>query len=288
MSSTTIFTTVITPSQKCLSVPHTLSVKKRKGSGRLFSESTHTIFYGKWQEQVKTVFELSKKLFSLEDWDFCVSVDSEAVEGSSAAIPLFLLIAELITGEKLPENMFSTGSMSSPHGFLSYGHNESLTAKIEALEHFVSYSSIKDPQFLIPFPFHYDTKSIECVQVASVFSALKVALPDTYQECNPKIESISHVTSVLSGAVLDFIPSVGDVFVIHSPDVDGLYEVIDIGGTPVVVEELPPDEPAHFHFICNNRVMLAHLFINRKGALEKVSQYKEMLRNTRWSVVFYT
>lgn len=286
MKSTTIFTTVITPSRKYFSVPHTLSVQKRKGSGRLFSESTHTIFYGKWQKQLKTIFELLKTLFPLEDWDFLVSVDCEAVEGSSASIPLFLMFASLTTGEKLPPNLFSTGSMSSPHGFLSYGHPESLIAKIEAFEHFVSYSLIEDPQFLIPFPFHYDSKRVECIQVASVFSALKVALPETFQECNPMIENISHVTSVLSGSVLDFIPSTGDIFVIHSFDADALYQIIDSEGTPVVMEELPSENIVYFHFVCDSKVVLTHRFMNRKVALEKVSLYKEVLRNARWSVVF--
>ena len=218
--------------------------------------------------------------------DFLVSVDCEAVEGSSASIPLFLMFASLTTGEELPANLFSTGSMSSPHGCLCYGYPESLIAKIEALEHFVSYSFIEDPQFVIPFPFHHESKTVECIQVASVFAALKVALPETFQECNPRIENISHVTSVLSRRVLDFIPSTGDIFDIHSFDVNAEYRIIDCEGTPVIMEELPPDNIVYFHLICDSKAVLTHQFADKRVALEKVSQYKEMLENVRWSVVF--
>lgn len=279
MGSTTIFTTVVTTSRKYFALPHTVSVQKRKGSGRLFLESTHTLFYQEWQKQLKAIFELLKKLFSLNDWDFFVSIDCEAVEGSSASIPLFLLFASSITGEKLPKNILSTGSMSSPHGFLSYGHPQSLMAKIKAMEHVASYSSIKDFQLLIPFPFYeYTSKTVQCIQVASVFSALKIALPETFQMCKREIHQMVTVTSVLSGSVLDVIPSTGNVFVIHSfdADADAVYTVTNCGGTRVV-EEGSLCEPVYFHVISNNKVVLTHQFIHKTVAEEKVFQYKKML-----------
>lgn len=287
MGSTTIFTVVVTKSRTYIALPHTLSVQKRKGSGNLFSESSKTIFFREWQEQLQAIFELVKTLFSPEGWDFYVSVDCEAVEGSSASIPLFLLFASSITGEQLPENVFSTGSMFSPNGFLGYGHPESLEAKVKALEHLISYAPVENPQFLVPFPFdEYTSETVQCVQVTTVFSALRATLPKTFQSCNSVIDKLSHVTSVISGRVLEYIPPTGDVFVIDSPDTDAPYQVTDCEGTPVVVEELPPDISPYVYYIKNNRVVLVHQYVNTEVALEKVSLYKKLENSVKCSVIF--
>lgn len=284
----TIFTTVATPSGEYLVLPHTLSVQKRKGSGKIFLDSTNTTFRQEWQTQAQTVFTFVKTLFSPVDSDFFISVDCQVIDGWSTSVPLFLLAASSITGEPLPKNIFSTGCMPSPDGFIDYGNFKSTQAKIDALEHLAVYSSLDDPQFLVPFArYEYSCETVQCTRVASMFSALKIALPETFQHYKSIIKKLSHVTTLLSGKVLEYIPSEGDAFVIHSPGTDAPYTVTTCGTIPVITEELPPDDPVTLYIVSNCSVVLTYRLATRKLAVKKVLEYKKILRQPlRRSVVF--
>ncbi|MBU7047022.1 MAG: hypothetical protein HXS54_11370 [Theionarchaea archaeon] len=282
-----IFTTVQTPSKEYLALPRTLTVEKEKGSGRIFLECTKTIFYKEWQDQAHTVFEFAQKLFSLNTFDFFISVDTKKLDGWSTSVPLFLLVAGLVTGEPLPKNLFSTGCMVSPDGFISRGNIKSTQAKIDALEALASSQS-QTPLFIIPLSFHeYACKKVKCYPVASMLSALKIALPQTFHTYESLIENLVHVKSHLPGSILDHIPS-GNVVVINSgddtdSDTDSYsdscsysYLMTDSDHT-TIVEEFPSKHPAHIYIICDRKVVVHHQYGSKKEALKRVPQYKRVI-----------
>ena len=275
-----IFTTVQTPSKEYLALPRTLTVEKEKGSGRIFLECTKTTFYKEWQDQAHTVFEFAQKLFSLNTFDFFISVDTKKLDGWSTSVPLFLLVAGLVTGEPLPKTIFSTGCMVSPDGFISRGNIKSTQAKIDALEALASSQS-QAPLFIIPLSFHeYACKKVKCCPVANMFSALKIALPQTFHTYESLIENLVHVKSHLPGSILDHIPP-GNVIVVNSVDINSdsypySHSMTDSDHT-TIVEEFPSNHPAHISVIHNRKVVVHHQYASKKEALKRVPQYKRIL-----------
>lgn len=278
MGSTTIFTTMMM-SSTYLALPRTLSLEKRKGSGKIFLDTTRTIFYQEWQNQLKTVFEFVNTLFSVKGCDFFISVDCKAVEGWSTSVPLFLLAASSITGELLPKNIFSTGCMRSPDGFISYANFKGTQAKIDALEHLVSYSHIEHPQFLVPFSVHaYHSETVQCIPVTSMFSVLKIALPETFQTYTSHIEKLSRVASQDSLRNVPHIPETGDAFVLLSADhkVDNPEYSQCNKGALIIMENVPPDRPVCLYFIREAQVLSKHFYHTTQEAREAASHYQEV------------
>ncbi|MBU7017508.1 MAG: hypothetical protein HXS44_08365 [Theionarchaea archaeon] len=273
-----IFTTVQTPSKEYLALPRTLTVEKEKGYGRIFLEGTRTTFYKEWQDQAHTVFEFAQKLFPLNTFDFFISVDTKMLDGWSTSVPFFLLVAGLVTGGSLPKTIFSTGCMVSPDGFISRGNTKSTQAKIDALE-VLSSSQSQSPTFVIPFSFHeYACKKVRCYPVTSMFSALKIALPQTFHKYEPLIEKLVHVRSHLPESILGLIPP-GTVIVINSgggtdPDSNSYsYSMSDSDDT-AIVEDFPANHPAHIYVVHDRKVVVHHQYTSKKEALKRVPQYK--------------
>ncbi len=276
-----IFTTVQTPSKEYLALPRTLTVEKEKGSGKIFLECTKTTFYKEWQDQAHTVFEFAQKLFPLESFDFFISVDTKVLDGWSTSVPLFLLVAGLATRESLPKTIFSTGCMVSPDGFISRGNIKSTQAKIDALEALASSQS-QTPLFIIPLSFHeYACKKVKCYPVASMLSALKIALPQTFHTYESLIEKLVHVKSHLPGNILDHIPS-GNVVVINSgDDTDSdsfsYSTLMTDSDHTTIVEEFPSKHPAHIYVIHDRKVVVHHQYASKKEALKRVPQYRRAI-----------
>ena len=274
-----IFTTVQTPSKTYLALPRTLTVEKEKGSGRIFLDCTDTTFYKDWQDQAHTVFEFAEKLFPLKAFDFFISVNTKKVDGWSASVTLFLLIAGLITGEPLSRTLCFTGCMFSPDGFISRGNVKSTQAKIDALEGLAS-SQHYTPTFIIPFSFHeYVCKNVRCYPVTSMFSALKIALPETFHKYKSMIDNLVHVRSHLPGSILDQIPS-GSVIVINSGgDANSCsyshsYSNSMTDSDHTLIEEFPLTCPAHIYVIHDRKVIVHHQYASKKETLKKVPQYR--------------
>lgn len=274
----TIFTTVKTPSQY-IALPRLLSLQKRKGSGRIFLDSTHTVFRQEWQKQAQTVFAFTSSLFSTEHYDFLISVNCEDLDGWSTSIPLFLLFASSITGESLPKNIFAAGCMFLPDGFISYENFKGVQAKIDALEHVISYSPIETPRFLVPFSIHqYRSERVVCIQVASMFSALEIALPETFQTCTSQIKKLSHVKSQDALQHVLHIPETGDAFVVVAADQQSnlpAYAQSD-SGTLIMVGNVPADHPVYLYFIRESQVMFKHFYSNAQEAFKAISRYEEV------------
>lgn len=274
----TIFTTVRTSSQY-IALPRLLSLQKRKGSGRLFLDSTHTVFRQEWQKQVQTVFAFTSSLFSTEHYDFLISVNCEDLDGWSTSIPLFLLAVSSITGELLPKNVFSTGCMHSPDGFISYGNFKGTQAKIDALEYLVSCSHIENPRFLVPFSIHAcHSETVECIPVLNMAAVLEIALPETFQQYISSIEKFSHVASQDSLQNLPHIPETGDTFVLLSADHkrdNPEYSQCERGAL-FITENVPPDHPVFLYFIRETQVLSKHFYPNVQAALEAAPHYQEV------------
>ncbi len=273
--STTIFTI-----SRNVAFPRTLTVEKRKGSGNVFLD-THTIFYLEWQYQLRTVFETVQKFFEMKgEHDFFVSVNSLAVDGWSTSLPLFLLFASSFTGEELPANVFSTGCMYAPDGWISYGKFESVQAKIDTLEALSKSSRIENPLFLIPFSFYtYRHTYVTLYPVSSAFSALEKALPQTFQACKAKIKRLSSAAAQddLQG-VLDHSPKTGELLVLISADKShqGEYLTTEVGGIPFIVEEVPSDHPVYLYFIRDSMVVFKHSHYSKDQALRVASHCEEV------------
>lgn len=271
----TIFTT-----SGNLSVPRTLSIEKKEGSGKVFLDTTKTTFYPEWQSQLHTVFEFVKKFYEKDfHYDFLISMDCQAVNGWSTSISLFLLFSSLITGEPLPKNIFSTGCMFSPDGWISHGKFKATQVKIDASEAFVQYSGVENPQFLIPFSYHeYKSEKVRLHYVRSVFSALEVALPETFQKYKQQIEKLSHVKAQDNlQNVLEYIPSSGEAFVLVSADADQppqVYSELDEG--VLFIKEKVSSDPVYLYFIRDTMVMFKHFYDNQQKARTAAFQYQEV------------
>jgi hypothetical protein len=273
-SSTTIFTTLKSTG---IGVPRTLSMNRKKGSGHIFLDA-NTIFYPDWQSQLQTVFDLTRKMFCIDSDDFFVSIDSKAVNGWSTSVPLFLLCASVITETPLPDNIFSTGCMYSPDGWVSFGKAEAVQAKIDASEAFATCTSIENPQFLIPFSLNrYKSKRVCLTYVKSVFSALKIALPQVYQEYITVITKLSHVTSQPDlQDVLEYIPDTGEVFALICTDQHPSYSQKNTNSVPVIVPDAPSGR-MYLYFIKDNTVEFKHHYTNKEHALADTVKYTEVL-----------
>ncbi|MBU7015278.1 MAG: hypothetical protein HXS52_09325 [Theionarchaea archaeon] len=265
-------------------IPRTLSVQRMTGDGKIFLDAS-TIFYPEWQFQLRAVSQLIGKVFDCNDYDFLVSVDSDAVDGWSTSVPLFLLLSSAVTGEELPKNVFSTGCMFSPDGWISHGRVEAVQAKIHALEVFSQENSIQVPTFLIPFSLHkYRTEAVHLHYVTSMFSALKTTLPHTFESHSSQIENLTHVRAQRDLChLLDYIPDAGDVFVLVPTDEHESSksqktspDISEIGGTPCIKEQ-PLSGYMSLYFIRNNRVLFKHRYTNADRARADASQYQEVL-----------
>ncbi len=273
MTSTTIFTT-----SKNLAVPRTLSLEKRRGKGRVLLDS-QTIFYPDWQAQLQTVFQFVRKFFGTDlHSDFLISVNSKAVSGWSTSVPLFLLFASSITGEKLPENVYSTGCMFSPDGWISHGKFDAVQTKIDVSEALVQHFAVEDPTFLIPFSLYkYKSNKVRLCLIKSVFSALKIALPKTFEHYKSRIEELSRIELQDSFQhVLDSIPRKGDAFVLISQSQKKRYLEERIGSTLLVREENPSD-PVYLYFIRESTVVFKQRYTNSEKAYAEAFHYQEVL-----------
>ncbi len=281
MISTTIFTTALTPSKEYLAIPRTLSVQKRTGSGKILLDTTRTVFHRDWQLQLQTVSQFVQKFFGKVDHDFFISVDTCAVSGWSTSVPLVLLFASAVTGEPLPDNMFSTGCMFSPDGWVSHGKFKSTQAKIDASEQVAHYTGIKDPLFIVPFSYQYTSEKVTLFSVTSMFTALKRALPHLYKEYTETIKTFSHVKSqdALQNA-LDHIPA-GKVFAAVSASQDNctdpVYSRTEIKSIPLLYENVPSDHPVYLYFIRDSTVLFKYSYKNIKRALAAASDYVKVL-----------
>ena len=273
--STTIFTTF-----RDLAVPRTLYLEKREGTGKIFLDTTETLFYPKWQSHARTVFSfVSTFLASDFSYDFTVSVTSRAVDGWSTSVPLFLLAVSAVTGEELPRNIFSTGCMFSPDGWVSHGKYESVQRKIDALNKFVEYKSVEDPHFLIPFSHYaYTSENVSLHLIKSVFSALKRALPRTYQNHKSQIEELSRIEAQDSlQPALKYIPSTGDAFVLISANEKRKsYTRTESGVLPFIKEE-GLSGSVYLYYIRENTVIFKHLYNNPESACAAALRYQEVL-----------
>lgn len=282
MISTTIFTTALTPSKEYLAIPRTLSVQKRTGSGKILLDTTRTVFHRDWQLQLQTVSQFVQKFFGKIDHDFFISVDTRAVSGWSTSVPLVLLFASAVTGEPLPNNIYSTGCMFSPDGWVSRGKFKSTQAKIDASEQVAHYTGIEDPLFIVPFSYQYTSEKVTLFYVTSMFSAFKKALPDLYKEYTETIKTFSHVKSqdALQNA-LDHIPATGEVFAVVSASAhnrtDPVYSRTEIKSIPLVYEEVPSDHPVYLYFIKDSTILFKYSYKNIKRALAAASYYAEVL-----------
>jgi hypothetical protein len=217
-------------------------------------------------------------MFLIDSDDFFVSIDSKAVNGWSTSVPLFLLCASVITETPLPNNIFSTGCMYSPDGWVSFGKTEAVQTKIDASEAFVTRTSVENPQFLIPFSLNrYMNEKVNLTYVKSVFSALKIALPQVYQEYNTVIEKLSHVTSQPDlQDVLEYIPDTGEIFALICADQHPSYSQKITHSVPVI----EPDTPSgrmYLYFIKDNTVEFKHHYTNKEHALKDTVKYTEVL-----------
>lgn len=274
MNSTTIFTTVKSTG---VGMPRTLSMNRKKGSGHIFLD-TRTIFYPDWQFQLRTVFDLIKEMFCIDSYDFFVSVDSTAVNGWSTSVPLFLLCASIITETSLPHNIFSTGCMYSPDGWVSFGKKEAVQSKIDTSEAFVTSKSIKNPQFLVPFSLYkYKSKKVCLTYIKSVFSALKITLPQVYEDYISEIRKLSHATSQPDlQDVLEHIPETGEVFALICTDQNPSYSQKTTHSVPVIVPDIPSDH-MYLYYIKDNTVEFKHHYTNKEHALKDTVKYTEVL-----------
>ena len=274
----TVSTTILTAS-KNLAYPRTLRLETREGSGKIFIDTTITLFHSGWQSQLHTVFAVVKKVFGPHfDCDFFVSIDSHAVDGWSTSVPLFLQFASVIGREPLPDNMFSTGCMFSPDGWVSYGKVEAIQAKIDALEVYIPSKNIENPTFLIPFSFHhYKSEKVFLHFITSVFHALEIALPHTFNEYKSTIEELSRVTAqdALSHA-LAYIPGTDPVFVLVSADRKrGSFIETNIDSTPLIQEDVTG--PVHLYYIREGIVIFKHSHKDAQRACAAAHKYEEVL-----------
>ncbi|MBU7016287.1 MAG: hypothetical protein HXS44_02165 [Theionarchaea archaeon] len=274
---TYVCTTILTASRN-LAVARTLRLEARAGSGKIFLDTTDTLFHKGWQSQLQTVFALVTKVFGPHfDHNFLVSIDSHAVDGWSTSVPLFLQFASVIKGEPLPDNIFSTGCMFSPDGWVSYGKFEAIQAKIDALEVYFPSKNIEKPTFLIPFSFHnYKNEKVTLHFITSVFHALEIALPKTFKEHKSRIEELSCITAQdpLSRA-LHHIPRTGPVFVMVSADSKGSYLKTSIGATPLIQEDTTG--PVHLYYIREGTVLFKHSHKDVEKALVAAHKYEEVI-----------
>lgn len=281
MISTTIFTTVLTPSKEYLAIPRTLSLQKRTGSGKILLDTTRTVFHRDWQLQLQTVSQFVQKFFGKVNHDFLISVDTGAVSGWSTSIPLGLLFASALTGEPLPNNIFSTGCMFSPDGWVSHGKFNSTQAKIDASERFAQYKEMKDPLFIVPFSHQYISEKVTLCYVTSIFSAFKRALPHLYKEYIKTIKTLSHVQSqdALQN-VLDHLPA-GNVFVAVSASqnkcTDPVYSPTEIKSIPFIYENVLPDNPVYLYCIKDSTVLFKYSYKTIKEAFAAASEYVKVL-----------
>ena len=275
--STTIFTTA-----EKFAIPRTLYLEKKEGSGKVFLDS-RTVFYPDWQHQLDTVLQFVRKFFKINfHWDFFISVNSQAVDGWSTSVPLFLLFASAVSGEPLPNNIFSTGCMFSPDGWISHGKFEAVQAKIDAAEAFSRNTNVENPEFLIPFSFHeYHSENVRLYSIKSVFSALKKALPQTFHMYQSRTEKFQHMSA--QAALQGFsLPSAGDLFVILSAENQKQEQPKQLNlqtkaGIPIILEKVPSDQAVHLYFIHHSVVIFKHTYRNTDQAHAAASHYKEVL-----------
>lgn len=273
MISTTIFTLA-----KNLAIPRTLTLEKREGEKKILLDTTKTIFYPDWQCQLQTVFEFVQQVFGSFHFDFLVSVDSPAVDGWSTSVPLFLLFASILTGEPLPRNVFSTGCMFAPDGWVSHGKPEGIQAKIEASEVVAEHFSLENPKFLIPYSYHqYKSRKVQLHPVRSMFSALEIALPQTFRNYRKTIEPLLRAESQENlRRILGHIPE-GDALVIVSAEETGTITLRDIEGIPLVIEEVPPEKRVYLYFLRDRTIMFKYSFSKTENALKAASEYRKVL-----------
>jgi hypothetical protein len=263
-------------------VSRTLSVQKKTGNGKIFLDSS-TIFYPEWQFQLRTVTQFMGKILENPDCDFLVSVDSEAVDGWSTSVPLFLLLTSAATGEELPKNIFSTGCMFSPDGWISHGNPEAVQAKIDALEAF-SHDFTQAPTFLVPFSLNtYKSETVRLCYIKSMFSALEIALPHTYQEYSSRIKNLTHVRAQPDlRSVFDYIPDKGDAFVLMpantecSKSQEPSIDTSQIGTTPFITKK-PLSRYMSLYFIRNDHVLFKHRYTDVDRARANALHYQEVL-----------
>jgi hypothetical protein len=264
-------------------VPRTLSVQKKTGDGKIFLDSS-TIFYPEWQFQLRTVTQFMGNILEYDNCDFLVSVDSEAVDGWSTSVPLFLLLTSAVTGEELPKTIFSTGCMFSPDGWISHGKSEAVQAKINALEVF-SHDFIQAPTFLVPFSlYNYKSETVHLCYIKSMFSALEIALPHTYQKYSSQIKNLTRVQAQPDlRNTLDYLPDAGDAFVVVPVDTmecsrsqKTSLDISQIGSTPLIIEKPLPGYMS-LYFIRNNRVLFKHRYTDVDKARTDALQYQEVL-----------
>ncbi|MGC1121667.1 MAG: hypothetical protein WBA22_11295 [Candidatus Methanofastidiosia archaeon] len=266
-------------------VPRTLCVQKRTGNGKIFLDAS-TIFYPEWQFQLRAVSQLMGNILEYSNYDFLVSVDSEAVDGWSTSVPLFLLLTSAVTGEELPKNIFSTGCMFSPDGWISHGKFEAVQAKIHALETFSHENSIQAPTFLVPFSlYNYKSETVHLRYVKSMFSALEITLPHTYEKYSSQIKKLTHVQAQPDlHNILDHTPDAGDAFVVVPADTNECSksqqrkppDISQIGSTPFIIEK-PLSGYMYLYFIQNNRVLFKHRYTDVDKARADALQYQEVL-----------
>ena len=271
-----VSTTILTASGN-LAVPRNLRLETREGSGKIFLDTTDTLFHKGWQSQLQTVFAVVTQVFGPHfDLDFFVSIDSRAVDGWSTSVPLFLQFASVINGEPLPDSIFSTGCMFSPDGWVSYGKAEAIQVKIDALEVYFPSKNIKNPTFLIPFSFHhYRSEKVHLHFITSVFHALEIALPQTFHEYKTTIDKLSCITAqdALSRA-LPHIPRTGPVFVLVSADSKGSYVKTCLDSTPLIQEDT--SGPVHLYYIREGIVIFKHSHKDVERALAAAHKYEEV------------
>lgn len=181
-----------------------IKVEGKEGKGKIILDVTSNSFSFDWQRCIRIIWNFISVFFnydiSKKDLYFSINSTNTLFEGYSASLPLSLLIVSVLTGEKLQKNVFSTGCMHEPDGWISRGNPKAIEAKIKAAGYFVgsdrmSYKII----FLIPYSnYNYQqTEKIKLIKVKNILEAMKYILPNAYRENKCKIKKLTSIKNQL-------------------------------------------------------------------------------------------
>lgn len=213
-----------------------LRVECREGEGRVFLDITSNAFSLQWQKCVQIAWNFVLGFLDCspcrKDLIFSVGSANTLLEGYSASLPLSLLMISALTGERLQRNIFSTGCMHEPDGWISRGKPKAIEAKIKAAECLVENGSLGDQiTLLIPYS-HYEyeqTRNVKCIKVKNVFEAMKYSLPYTYMKTRQRAEElISIEKQLLPHRLRSEILKYGDGLIIVNKSKEINDDIIDI------------------------------------------------------------
>lgn len=181
-----------------------LMVECVEGKGRVLLDATNNTFSPQWQKCLQTIWNFVSGFLDCDpcgkDLIFSVGSANTLLEGYSASLPLSLLMISALTGERLQRNVFSTGCMYEPDGWISRGNPKAIKAKIWVAECLAESGSLSDQiTLLIPYS-HYQyqqTRHVKHVKVKNVLEAMKYNLPNAYMKNRQKVEDLISIEKQL-------------------------------------------------------------------------------------------